>query len=369
MANKFKKEKYIMQSQTNKGWKFRVKIRLSDSIIDKTFHEKDYLSVREAYDKAKKYRDSVLANPVSHITTTIRSVAQCFEESFTYYPLRIETIRKQRLIFNKYIPYHDMPISKVTVSDIQLSLNNMIETSSNDVIQRVMSIWRRIYQVALLNDYANKDLTLKVIVPKSHLRHSKRDFKVTKETLDTIINHLLNSKRANKFDNYILVCALQILYYTGMRPCECFALEKKDINLSLGTISINKEIGSNLQENNVIRQCKTEQSIRQIPITNELFAILKELIEKQPNDILLADHNVKYLNSTNVGNKLRLICKQHGIKFNMYQLRHQFSTDLITNNVDIRTVMELMGHNNTDMTIDYARSSDKLKKEALDNRN
>ena len=52
----------------------------------------------------------------------------------------------------------------------------------------------------------------------------------------------------------------------------------------------------------------------------------------------------------------------------MYQLRHQFSTDLITNNVDIRTVMELMGHNNTDMTIDYARSSDDLKKEALENR-
>ena len=368
MATKFKKEKYITQSLTNKGWKFRVKIRLADSIIDKTFHEKDYSSVREAYDHAKKYRNTVLANPMPVATTAIRSVAQCFEESFTYYPLRVETIRKQRLLFNKYIPYHDMPINEVTVSDIQLSLNNMIETSSNDVIQRVMTIWRRIYQVALLNDYASKDLTLKIIVPKSHLRHFKRDFKVSKETLSLIINHLLNSKKANKFDNYILACALQILYYTGMRPCECFALNKTDINLSSGYISVNKEIGSSLQENNVIRQCKTEQSIRQIPIAKELHDILKDLIAIQPNDILLADHNGRYLNSTNVGNKLRLICKQHGIKFNMYQLRHQFSTDLITNNVDIRTVMELMGHNNTDMTIDYARSSDDLKKEALENR-
>lgn len=52
----------------------------------------------------------------------------------------------------------------------------------------------------------------------------------------------------------------------------------------------------------------------------------------------------------------------------MYQLRHQFSTDLITNNVDIRTVMELMGHNNTNMTIDYARSSSELKSDALNKR-
>ena len=52
----------------------------------------------------------------------------------------------------------------------------------------------------------------------------------------------------------------------------------------------------------------------------------------------------------------------------MYQLRHQFSTDLITNHVDVRTVMELMGHNNTNMTVEYARSSDDLKAEALKNR-
>lgn len=271
-------------------------------------------------------------------------------------------------LFNKFIPYANFPLSEVTASDIQMTLNDMIETSSNDVIQRVMSIWRRIYQTALINDYVNKDITIKVIVPKSHLRHSKRSFTTSKQTLDIIINHLLTASKPNKFDNMIVAKALLMLYFTGMRPCECFALNKSDIDLVKREISINKEIGSDLRENNVIRQCKTEQSNRIIPISNALYDIITDLIEAQPNEILFADHKGNYFNSTQVGNKIRYICKQHGIKFNMYQLRHQFSTDLITNNVDIRTVMELMGHNNTNMTIDYARSSSELKSDALNKR-
>ncbi len=195
--------------------------------------------------------------------------------------------------------------------------------------------------------------------------YSKCSFTTSNQTLDIIINHLLTSSKPNKFDNMIVAKTLLMLYFTGMRPCECYELNKSDIDLIKREISINKEIGSNLRENNVIRQCKTEQSNRIIPISNALYDIINDLIEAQPNEILFADHNGNYFNSSQVGNKIRYICKQHGIKFNMYQLRHQFSTDLITNNVDIRTVMELMGHNNTNMTIDYARSSSELKSDAL----
>ena len=46
-------------------------------------------------------------------------------------------------------------------------------------------------------------------------------------------------------------------------------------------------------------------------------------------------------------------------------LRHAFSTKLITSNTDIRTVQELMGHKNMAMTVDYARSSDELKRNAV----
>ncbi|WP_442879281.1 tyrosine-type recombinase/integrase [Anaerorhabdus sp.] len=51
-----------------------------------------------------------------------------------------------------------------------------------------------------------------------------------------------------------------------------------------------------------------------------------------------------------------------------YQLRHLFGTDLITNNVDGRTIQELMGHASYSMSVSYARSSKERKKDALDKR-
>lgn len=58
-------------------------------------------------------------------------------------------------------------------------------------------------------------------------------------------------------------------------------------------------------------------------------------------------------------------CNLEGIKFNMFRYRHQFSTDLIKNGKDVRTIMELIEHNNTKMTIDYARTENKSKLDAL----
>ena len=52
----------------------------------------------------------------------------------------------------------------------------------------------------------------------------------------------------------------------------------------------------------------------------------------------------------------------------MYQLRHQFSTDLLRSDVDPRTVQELMGHEHFTMSIDYARSDDAAKRDAINAR-
>lgn len=369
MANKFKKEKYISQQQTKQGWKFRVRIYINKILIaDKTFHEKDHLNVKEAFNAAKQFRDQTLATGEVTRFTKKATVEDCYNMSFDLYPLRKETVRKTNLLFNKYVPYHLVQITDITAADIQRSLNELIEIASDDTIKRVFTIWKRIFKTALINDYCNKDITIKVIAPKSHFKPQERCFTTNKQTLDLITNLLLEQKRANKFDNKMICYALEIMFYTGLRPCECFALNKEDINMLKRELSINKELGSTLSESNVIRPCKTDKSNRKVPICDDLYDVLFELINMQPSKKLLADHTGNYFNTTKVGNKLRLICRKNDIKFNMYQLRHQFSTDLITNHVDVRTVMELMGHNNTNMTVEYARSSDDLKAEALKNR-
>ncbi len=158
------------------------------------------------------------------------------------------------------------------------------------------------------------------------------------------------------------------MYITGLRPAECFCLNKTDISFENRILDINKQIGSSISQFNVIRTTKTESSSRSIPIIKELEVILHELFEFQDNDFLFANFNGELFDVDTATNKITRCCKMDGLKFNMYRLRHQFSTDLITNNVDPRTIMELMGHNNMDMTVAYARSNNDLKEDALKTR-
>jgi site-specific recombinase XerD len=69
-----------------------------------------------------------------------------------------------------------------------------------------------------------------------------------------------------------------------------------------------------------------------------------------------------------VSSKLNRISKDLRIDFRMYQLRHQFSTDLIVGGADLRTVQELMGHADSSMTLSYARSNSSKKKSVVDDR-
>ena len=160
--------------------------------------------------------------------------------------------------------------------------------------------------------------------------------------------------------------ALELMWHTGLRPAECFALSKEDIKN--GFVTVNKELGSDIADDsikidrdniNIIRKCKTEASIRKVPISDELQKLLDGY--EVEGDILFPTKKGQYFNVANLGGRFRNL----EIPFNMYQLRHTVATKLITNNIDQRTIIEILGHENIDMSVYYARSNDELKKEAL----
>ena len=69
-----------------------------------------------------------------------------------------------------------------------------------------------------------------------------------------------------------------------------------------------------------------------------------------------------------IGKTINYVCQKEGIDFTLYRLRHKFSTDMITSKeVDIRNY-GINGAHCKSMTLDYARSNEELKREALKNR-
>lgn len=379
MAKKFRSEKHIKQrySKTSKLWTFQVSFKYlamdgQYSHYTKSFSEKDYLTASEAFQAAVYHRNIKLGELASvGLPAKLKlTVDESFKMLQEQYPARLATMKKQTIRYNKYIKqnYGHKFIDKITAGDIQDCLNEMIETSSNDTIQSVYVIWKYMYKTLRLKNINTRNITDEIIVPKSNLITKPKDVITDLDTLKKVIDGLRNQRTNNLLERESLIHALWTMYYTGLRPAECFALKRSNIDLQSGYLSVTNEVGSSLTESKTIRQTKTPESNRRVPIVKELSVILQEWMFTNSNDYLFCDKNGNFLDSTKIGGILNRLSKKLGIKFNMYRLRHQFSTDLITQNNDPRTVMELMGHNNTNMTINYARSNDEKKKETLNKR-
>ena len=66
-------------------------------------------------------------------------------------------------------------------------------------------------------------------------------------------------------------------------------------------------------------------------------------------------------------NFIRMISKKSGIEFRSYMLRHKFATDLQKTETP-RTVQDLLGHASFQMSVEYARSTEEERQEAVKNR-
>jgi integrase len=242
-------------------------------------------------------------------------------------------------------------------------LNKMVEAASDDTIARTFLVWKEdIVGSALLQEIIIKDITLGIKKPKSHVIKTKRGVTTDRETLNRIKSGI-HKHVESEYDAKIIVCLLELLYYTGMRPAEAEALTKDDIKEDY--ISITKELGSSMVRERVVRRCKTENSIRNVPIHPELRPILDDLLSFALYDELFRRENGVYMTSDWAGRAIRRLCIKEGLEFNLYRLRHNMATSLVTNKVDTRTTMELLGHANYDMSIYYASSNDELKEEAI----
>lgn len=360
---KYKHEQYIEQRKGKRGWSFRVKYK----DCTKTFNEYDYGDPAIAFRLAKKYRDSLRSDLLfgeykeNHIT-----VFEVFNEIYDYFPVRVETKRKLDSLYNRYINI-DKEIKSVRQEDIIKCLNKMVGNASDDVIERTLSLWKKIIKTAIIKDYIIKDITIGIKCPKSQfLSPIRHNVLTSKENIGVVAN-LCKSHLKEQQDRKEFPLLLWFAYYTGCRPCEIFALNKSDIYNNY--IDINKELGSDEHNNYVIRPCKTKLSFRKIPIVDEFKPYIEEALSINDNEQLFINPNGLYYNSSYVSDRIHKLCKRQNVEFlNMYQIRHLFSSDLDFNNVDPRTHQELMGHKNYTMSVNYARSNEERKQKALNER-
>ena len=333
-----------------------------------SFSSKKYGSKKIALEMAKECQDKMKRQLVTgiHIDTDI-TLKDVYQSLDTVYSMSPETKRKYITIYNKYILAcidEFKPFKDITSRDIFSTLEKAKTTSSDNNIARIFSLWKKLYKTAIVNEWVMVDMTIKVIVPKSILPKKKKDLTTSFDELQRVCDEL-ETHMSNKREARLIVLALTIMYYTGIRPAECYALEKTNINLTNRQLTICQSISSDDKRKGFISRTKNETSIRTIPYPKELDSVFEELYTISKGDLLFIKDNGELFTSAFVSVHIR---KNTTGNFTAYKLRHQFATDLLLNQTDIRTVQDLMGHTNSSMTIEYARSNDKVMSEAINKR-
>ena len=165
---------------------------------------------------------------------------------------------------------------------------------------------------------------------------------------DTELKRLLDSPKGSDLKDLRDKAILELLFSTGLRVSELCSLTS-DIDLKSDELSIRGKGGK----------------VRVVFISLEAKKAVKNYLaaRKDMSDALFIQIGSKISPLTR--RSVERIVKQHGIKAGIskkvtpHVMRHMFSTDLLGNGADLRSVQAILGHANIGTTQIYTHVTDK----------
>ncbi|MFA7560620.1 MAG: site-specific tyrosine recombinase XerD [Candidatus Izemoplasmatales bacterium] len=221
-----------------------------------------------------------------------------------------------------------------------LSRKNIKSTS----ITRKISSIHLFHRYLLTEDLVGSDVTEGIKKPK------------TTKTLPTVLNILeVKGIIATTYENEEALtlrnrALLELAYGSGLRVSELLDLELKNLHLNKGLVQV---IGKGNKE-------------RIVPLGEVSQQVLRDyIIKARPN---LNPKEQKYLFVNKYGNRLsrvgfykivQSLADKSGInkKISPHTFRHSFATHLLENGANLRTVQELLGHEDIMTTENYTHVS------------
>ena len=157
---------------------------------------------------------------------------------------------------------------------------------------------------------------------------------------------------------------------SGLRLGELCALRWSDIDLHAGFLRVEREV-QRLYEKGctrlIVQPPKSESSCRRIPLPADMLSLLAAHKPKNADGICLLTETAAPLEPRTMQNRYRALLKRAGIPYrNFHALRHTYATRCIEQNVDTKSVSELLGHSDVRITLQtYVHVSLRHKQQAV----
>ncbi len=268
--------------------------------------------------------------------------------------IRPNTIRnyKERFEHNIKKRIGNMAMSDVKPMHCQNVLNQMKDDYKTSTIYQT-----RITLYCMFSDAVENDVILKNPVTKQVKYNIGQESKTVRAlTIDEQKRFLEVAKGTSNYNQYAFI--LQ----TGLRTGELIGLKWSDIDFKRKVIHIERTMEYRYSVGEWrIGEPKSKSGYRDVPLTEEAIAILKNQKEKlkstkvinmQFSDFVFLSRKGEPTKNSAYDTTLFKLCDKAGIdRFSMHVLRHTMATRCIEGGMRPKTLQVLLGHSNVGITM------------------
>lgn len=313
---------------------------------------------------------------------------QTVMEKQSQIPVQIDQLLMEWLVLHKdknkpstYVKYYNLihrhiipelgslPVTRLTTGILQQFTREKLEQGrldhsgglSEKTVRDILCIVRAAVSFAC-KEYPSMAPTLQVIYPREPVREIRV---LSREEQKTLESFLLANPDLSKLGIYFCL-------YTGLRLGEICALRWEDILFSDGVVQVRRTI-QRIQDIDgkekgktkvIISQPKSRSSFREIPLPEFLIQRVTPFRPSIGTGYFLTAQEDQFMEPRTYQNRFRSYLQQCGIKgANFHALRHTFATRCVEADFEMKSLSEILGHANVNITLSrYVHSSRSLKR-------
>ncbi len=236
---------------------------------------------------------------------------------------------------------------------------------SPKTVQNIVGVLKSAFKYAE-KIYGIKNPANFITIPKSNKNET--------ETLTDLETKTIKEYCQHNYDYFALIYDLCIS--TGIRIGELCALQCNDIDFENRILTVRKTVQRIKNDDNfsksktkvIIDLPKTKNSLRKIPLPEKLLKKLKDFVSsKKSDDFIFSADGKKPLDVRTVQKKFTSVLNKCGMrKVKFHILRHTFATKWVDSGFDIKSLSEILGHSNVNITLTlYVHSSVEMKRRQI----
>ncbi len=267
--------------------------------------------------------------------------------------------QKDLMSLSKYLLERNVSVDQASEKLLKQYLSEMyLDNKTTRTRARALSVIKQFYSFLYMEGMRNDDPTKYIDLPKIQRSLPKI---LSKDEVSQLLSLVREEPNVNKLRDTTLI---EILYATGMRVSEL-------VSLQLGAISRDRRFLS------VIGKGKKE---RLLPLNDVARETLIEYLREdrkvnntvKNNEFLFPSHGaLGHLTRDGFAKILNRLLQRSGIqrsKISPHVIRHSFATHLLSNDADLRSIQELLGHSDISTTQIYTHVLDERLKFLVENK-